>query len=236
MSQKTIIITGVSGSLGTAVLKKLLPLQHKLVLIARKTEKLSKLMESQNYPAENYLIFSGDITSDQSIRELFTKTVEKFKHIDVLIHIAGTYLGGKPIYKSEPQMWDDLFNLNAKSFFLLIKTIVPSMIDHGSGIIVSIGSKNALELSPNSGIYAASKAVTVKLTQTLAKELIDKNIRVNCVLPSIIDTKANRDMMPDNDFSNWVKPESIADVIQFLISDEAKDITGTTIPVYGKEL
>ena len=166
---------------------------------------------------------------------MVAQTIDKFKNIDVLIHTAGTYQGGKAIYLSDDAMWESLFNLNAKSLYLLSKFIVPVMEKNKSGVIISIGSRGALELSPNSGFYAASKSATIKLSQTLSKELIDKNIRVNCILPSTIDTKANRVSMPNKDFNRWVKPESIANLIDFLISDEARDITGAAIPIYGKE-
>lgn len=236
MSKRIIILTGATGSLGMAVLEKLLPNQDFLVLVARKIEKISQFMESKNYPKESYLTLAGDVTSEESIREVVSQTVNKFKTIDVLIHTAGTYQGGKPIYLSDNVMWDSLFNLNAKSFYLLSKFIVPVMEEHKSGVILSIGSRGALEMSPNSGFYGASKSAIIKLSQTLAKELVDKNIRVNCILPSTIDTKANRESMPNKDFNRWVKPDSIANLIEFLISDKAVDITGASIPIYGKEL
>lgn len=236
MEQKTILITGASGSLGSAVVTKFINQKFNLVLIARKTDKIDQLVSSLTKDVKNILVLSGDVTSESSVREIISKAIDKFTHIDILIHTAGTYLGGKPLYKSDTQIWDDLFNLNAKSFFILTKILVPHMLEVGSGIIINTASKNALEVSPNSGIYSASKNVSLKLTQTLAKELVDKNIRVNAVLPSIIDSRPNRASMPDQDFSKWVKPESIANVIEFLISDQAKDITGAAIPVYGKEI
>ena len=236
MSNQTIIITGASGSLGSAVVTKILPLEANLVLISRSIEKNEELLTSFNYPNSKYLVLAGDVSSEDSIQSFVSRTKEKFTHIDVLIHIAGTYKGGKPLYESDTTLWDTLFDLNAKSLFLLAKSIVPIMLEQKSGIIISVASKSAFDLSPNSGIYAASKNVTVKLTQTLAKELIHTNIRVNTILPSIIDTEPNRKDKPKNAFSHRVKPESIAYVIEFLLSDKARDITGAAIPVYGKLL
>ena len=236
MESKTILLTGASGSLGSAVVKKFINQNYNLILIARKTEKISQLVNSLTDNDQNILVLSGDVTSEVSVREFISKGIERFQHIDILINVAGTYLGGKPLYKSDTQIWDDLFNLNAKSFFILTKILVPHMIDNGSGIIINTSSKGALEVSPNSGLYSASKNVSLKLTQTLAKELVDKNIRINAILPSTIDSRPNRESMPDKDFSKWVKPDSIANVIEFLISDNAKDITGASIPVYGREI
>lgn len=236
MHSKTIIVTGASGSLGSAVIQKLISKDYNIVLVARKIKKLQELAESLQAERDFLLILAGDVTSDTSVHEIVEKTVEKFQRVDILIQIAGTYKGGKPIYQTDLKVWDDLFNLNAKSLFILTREIVPIMITQGSGLIITVSSKNALEIAPTSGIYAASKNVTLKLSQTLAKELIDKNIRVNCILPSIIDSAPNRESMPKSDFTKWVKPESIADVIEFLLSNEASAITGAAIPVYGKLL
>lgn len=235
MTKRTILLTGVSGALGSAVLEMLIPHQDNLVLIARKIDTTVQFLESVSYPKNQYIVLTGDVTSEDSLKDIFSKAIEKFHGIDTVIHTAGTYMGGKPVYLSDNQMWDTLFTLNAKSLFLLSKFAVPEMIKQQSGVIITIGSRGALEVSPGSGFYGASKSATIKLTQTLAKELIDKNIRVNCILPSTIDTDSNRKMMPNKNFNLWVKPSSIANLIEFLISDKATDITGAAIPIYGKE-
>jgi NAD(P)-dependent dehydrogenase (short-subunit alcohol dehydrogenase family) len=233
MKTKTILITGASGNLGSAVIRTFAEFNYNLVLISRNTEKNFELIKELNYPEDKFLIISGDVTSESSIEDFVKETIGKFNNIDILIHIAGTYNGGKPLYDTSTEIWDNLFNLNAKSLFFLSKSIVPIMIKQGSGIIITLSSKSALETSKNSSIYSASKNVTLKLTESLAKELNEKNIRVNCILPSIIDTPENRKSMPNQDFTKWINPDSIAGVIKFLISDDAKDINGASVPVYG---
>jgi NAD(P)-dependent dehydrogenase (short-subunit alcohol dehydrogenase family) len=127
-----------------------------------------------------------------------------------------------------------MMNINLKSTFLCSKAVLPQMIKQNYGKIINISSRPALKGSAGVGAYAASKAGVLNLTETIAEEVKDYDINVNAILPSTIDTPANRKAMPDADFSKWVKPEEIARVIIFLSSDESKPISGAGIPVYGK--
>jgi NADP-dependent 3-hydroxy acid dehydrogenase YdfG len=229
-----VLITGASGVLSKSVIRLLANKDYNLILTDINTDKCNKLVRELIIDQKRVYIGSCDVTDKESIDQVLKEALKKFTSIDVLIHIAGTYRGGKPIYETDLNTWDFLFNLNAKSFLLLIQKIAPLMIKRNNGVILTISSKSAVEKSPNSGIYAASKSATLKLTESLASELLDKGIRVNTILPSIIDTEQNRKMMSESDFSEWVHPDSVAKVINFLISDDAKDISGAGIPVYGR--
>ncbi|OLS23975.1 MAG: 4-formylbenzenesulfonate dehydrogenase TsaC1/TsaC2 [Candidatus Heimdallarchaeota archaeon LC_3] len=228
------LITGASGVFSDSVIRLLSKKDYNLILTDINTDKCNKLVKELLIDEKSYLIDSCDVTDEESIDQMLKSTKTKFESIDILIHIAGTYRGGNPAHETALNTWDFLFNLNAKSFLLLAKKIVPSMIKKKYGVIITISSKSAMEKSPNSGVYAASKSATFKLTESLANELLDKGIRVNTILPSIIDTKQNREMMSGSDFSKWVHLDSVANVINFLISDNAKDISGAGIPVYGR--
>jgi NAD(P)-dependent dehydrogenase (short-subunit alcohol dehydrogenase family) len=131
-------------------------------------------------------------------------------------------------------MFDQMILLNLRSGYILARAAVPAMIKKKSGVIVNVASKAAVDHGAGASAYAASKAGAVALMDSLAAEVKGSGVRVNSILPSIIDTEANRKAMPDADFAKWPKPEEIARVILFLCSDEAKLIHGASIPVYGE--
>jgi NAD(P)-dependent dehydrogenase (short-subunit alcohol dehydrogenase family) len=127
-----------------------------------------------------------------------------------------------------------LFNLNARAVFNLSRAVIPILKDAKSGKIIHIAARRGLKGAANEAVYSAAKSAVIRLTESMAQELKFDGINVNCVLPGTIDTPQNRAAMPDADFSRWVDPDAIADVILFLASDAARGITGASIPVYGK--
>jgi NAD(P)-dependent dehydrogenase (short-subunit alcohol dehydrogenase family) len=241
MSKKVIVITGASGALGRAVIKVLSrknkSYEYKFIfaLLDINTDSLTDFLDTIGISSENFRVYKSDITDDKSIKKDINKIVDEFSAIDVLLHIAGTYRGGKPIYEAEIEDFDFLMSLNTRSFILLTKAIVPIMKKKKFGRIITIGSRNVLTIAPaKSGFYTATKAALVKLTETLAYEVINDNITVNSIVPSVLDTEMNRKFMPGKDFSQWVDPINIGHLIEYLISDKGKDITGASIPVYGR--
>ena len=140
---------------------------------------------------------------------------------------------GKPVHGTSDEDWQFLFDVNARTFLNAVRAVVPQMIEAGGGKVVSVAAYGALKGGAKMGPYAASKDVVIRLTESMAAELRTKNINVNCVLPTIIDTPDNRTAMPDADPSRWVAPEDLAKVITFLASDDARAIHGASIPVTG---
>jgi NAD(P)-dependent dehydrogenase (short-subunit alcohol dehydrogenase family) len=171
-----------------------------------------------------------------NVRDFVQKTVEKHGRVDFLLNIAGAWGGGKDVANTDEQTWDFMMNLNLKSVFLCCKAVLPFMIKQNYGRIVSVASRAAVEKRwrAKSAAYAVSKAGVVVLTEAIAEEVKDYNINVNCILPSTIDTPANRRDLPKADFSKWVNPKDIAEVIVFLLSDASEIISGASVPVYGK--
>jgi len=145
-------------------------------------------------------------------------------------------VGGSDIADTKESDWNFLMEINLKSAFLCSKAALPHMIAQNYGRIVNVASRTAAErrLRSKGGAYAVSKAAVIVLTKTIAEEVKKYDINVNCVMPSTIDTPDNRQSRPDADFSKWVKPEEIAEVILFLVSENSKAISGASIPVYGK--
>jgi len=161
------------------------------------------------------------------------KAIQDFKRIDVLCNIAGGFRMGRPVHETTDADWNFLMDLNARTVLHTARAVVPHMIAAGGGRIVNVGAFAAQKGAANMGAYIASKSAVMRLTETMAAELREKNINVNCVLPTIIDTPANRADMPKADPKRWVAPADLANVIVFLCSDEARAIHGATLPVTG---
>jgi NAD(P)-dependent dehydrogenase (short-subunit alcohol dehydrogenase family) len=178
----------------------------------------------------------ADVTDERSVQELVKTIIDKFGRIDFLLNIVGAYAGGTDIADTDLSQWDLMMNVNLKSAFLCAKTVLPHMMKQNYGRIVNVSSRTAVEKSrrAKSGAYAISKAGVIVLTETLADEMKNYHINVNCVMPSTIDTPNNRRNFPKADFSKWVDPNEIAEVMLFLLSDASKVTSGACIPVYGK--
>jgi NAD(P)-dependent dehydrogenase (short-subunit alcohol dehydrogenase family) len=156
--------------------------------------------------------------------------------VDILLNLVGAYSGGSEIANTKESDWDYMMNVNLKSAFLCSKTALPYMTGQNYGKIVNVSARTAVEkrFRSKSGAYAVSKAGIIVLTETVAEEVKKYDVNVNCIMPSTIDTPGNRRSFPDGDFSKWVKPEQIARVILFLVSDDSKIISGVSVPVYGR--
>ena len=147
--------------------------------------------------------------------------------------MVGGYFGGKSVSELDEKEWDLMMTMNLKSAFLISKHVIPQMIFSKYGKAVHVSSRTGLRSAGYDSAYAASKSGLIKLVESLSEETKESNINVNCIMPSIIDTEANRKAMPTADFSKWVKPEDLASVVLFLCSEDAKVITGAAIPTYG---
>ncbi|MGE5130615.1 MAG: SDR family oxidoreductase, partial [Sphingomonadaceae bacterium] len=137
------------------------------------------------------------------------------------------------VHETSDQTWDFLFDLNAKSLLHAARAVVPHMLAAGGGKVVTIGAFAAQKGAAHMGAYAAAKSAVIRLTESMAAELREKNVNVNCVLPTIIDTPENRAAMPAADPGRWVAPADLANVILFLASDAARAVHGAALPVAG---
>lgn len=176
----------------------------------------------------------ADLTNTDEVEVIMSQAVDRFGRLDVLVHTVGGYRAGTALHETPLATLDFMFELNAKTVFLTNHAVIPQMIRQGSGRIINMAARPGLQGQANMSAYSASKAAVIRLTESAAAELKDYGINVNCVLPGTIDTPQNREATPDADFSRWVQPESLADVILFLASHAARDIHGAAIPVYGR--
>jgi NAD(P)-dependent dehydrogenase (short-subunit alcohol dehydrogenase family) len=224
-ADRTVMITGASGNLGRAVAEAFAGLGANLALV---DVKRSALQDTQSR-----VFLEANLLEAESARAATEKALQRFGRIDVLCNIAGGFRMGAPVHETRDADWDFLFGLNARSVLHMARAVVPHMLSAGSGKIVNIGAFAAQRGAANMGAYVASKSVVIRLTETMAAELREKHINVNCVLPTIIDTPENRAAMPKADPRKWVAANELAAVIVFLASDAARAIHGAAIPVSG---
>ncbi|MBI4301892.1 MAG: SDR family oxidoreductase [Chloroflexi bacterium] len=234
LENKIAIITGGTGGLGKAITQVFLEKGAQVVLPYRDQTLMEEFASQLGKLKERLAPMLTDVTHEDEVNKLVAKTVEDWGRIDILINLTGGFSGGTTIAETPESTWNFMMDLNLKSVFLCSKAVLPQMMAQRWGRIVNVSSRNALRIGPRSGAYTVSKAGVITLTQVMAEEAKDYNICVNAILPSTIDTEANRKVMPKADFSRWVKPEVIAPVIFFLASEECGPLSGATIPVYGR--
>jgi len=151
-----------------------------------------------------------------------------------MVNTVGAYAGGMKLWESDTKVFEQMLALNLRSGLVLSRAVIPGMLKKKRGAIVNVASKSAIDHAAGAAAYAASKAAALAMMDSLAEDLKGTGVRVNSILPSIIDTEVNRKAMPTADFEKWPKPQDIARVILFLCSDDAKVIHGAAVPVYGE--
>jgi NAD(P)-dependent dehydrogenase (short-subunit alcohol dehydrogenase family) len=233
-SNKVVIVTGAAGNLGSAVARKYQNAGARLVLVDRGEDLLKKVFSDLNGSPDVLLLGTVDLTDPDSAEGMAAEIDNQFGRLDVLVNTVGGYRAGTPLHETPVQTLDFMFNLNARTVFLASKAVIPHMLANGYGKIVSIAARPGLAGRSEMAAYSAAKSAVIRLTESMAAELKHAGINVNCILPGTIDTPQNRQDMPDSDFSLWVQPDSLADVILFLTSDAARDVHGAAVPVYGR--
>jgi NAD(P)-dependent dehydrogenase (short-subunit alcohol dehydrogenase family) len=227
------LIAGGTGGLGRAVSLAFLEEGANVIVTYRKQEELSALKDAAGQYASLLTGHQSDVTDESAVRQLIGRILTEHSRLDVLVNAVGAYAGGVKLWEIEQSVFERMLALNLRSGYVLSTAVVPAMLKQKSGSIVNIASKAAFDHAAGAAAYAATKAGAVAMMNSLAEDLRGTGVRVNSILPSIIDTEANRSAMPDADFAKWPKPEDIARVILFLCSNDAKVIHGASIPVYG---
>jgi NAD(P)-dependent dehydrogenase (short-subunit alcohol dehydrogenase family) len=225
MERKIVIVTGASGALGKVVVDSALAKGAKVGAIDHATS-------SVKATSERIELGGVDLTDPTAAKKAVDAVASHFGRLDALINIAGGFAFETTV-EGDPKTWQHLYALNVLTALNASRSAIPHLSASGAGRIVNVGAMGAIQASAGMGPYAASKAGVHRLTEALAAEWKGK-ITVNAVLPSTIDTAANRASMPNADFSKWVRPEELADVILFLTSDAASAVTGALLPVNGR--
>ena len=214
---KTVVVTGAAGALGQAVAN----IFH---------TSGARVIGVDVIPFEAaYEMRQADLIDPEGAAQV----VESVDTIDILANIAGGFTMGDSVADTSDETWDFMFNLNTRTVLNMARAVVPGMVERQSGKIINIGARAGLRGGASMAAYAASKSVVIRLTESLADELKEAGINVNCILPSIIDTERNRADMPNANFDQWVAPIALAKVVRFLASEAADPIHGAAIPVEG---
>jgi NAD(P)-dependent dehydrogenase (short-subunit alcohol dehydrogenase family) len=232
-TNRVVLITGAAGNLGGTLAYRFDRAGAKLALTDRRPDRLEHVFGDVGRADDHLLLGSIDLTDIENVKTAVNRVMERYGQIDVLVNTAGGYRAGSPVHETPIDDWDFMMNLNARTAFISAQAVAPHMIKVGSGVIINIGSRAGLKGTANAAAYSAAKSALLRLTESLSEELKHKGINVNSILPGLIDTPQNREAMPDADYTQWVKPEAIADVILFLASEAAHAIHGAHIPVYG---
>ena len=225
MNGKVMIVTGALGALGKVVAE---------TALARGARVAGVDYAAAQSPATQHRLELGgvDLTDSAQAKKAIESAVSHFGKLDVLINIAGGF-AFETVADGDPKTWQRMYALNVMTALNASRAAIPHLVSSGAGRIVNVGAMGALQAGSGMGAYAASKAGVHRLTEALATELKGK-ITVNAVLPSTIDTAANRASMPKADFTKWVTPQELAEVILFLTSDAASAVTGALLPVSGR--
>lgn len=225
MDGKVVVVTGALGALGRVVAEEARARGARVASI-------DHAPASSPATADHIELGGVDLTDAAHAKKAIDNAASHFGRLDALINIAGGF-AFETVADGDPQTWQRMYALNVMTALNASRAAIPHLVSSGAGRIVNVGAMGALQAGSGMGAYAASKAGVHRLTEALAAEFKGR-ITVNAVLPSIIDTAANRDSMPKSDFAKWVRPKELADVILFLASDAASAVTGALLPVNGR--
>jgi NAD(P)-dependent dehydrogenase (short-subunit alcohol dehydrogenase family) len=230
---KVVLVTGGTGGLGRAVALAFLEEGARVAVTYRGKEGFEALKSAAGKDESNLEGHVVDVTDEIAVRQLVEKILGKHRRLDAMVNAVGGYAGGTKLWDLETKVFDQMLALNLRAGYALSRAVVRAMLKEGHGAIVNVTAKAAFDHAGGAAAYAASKSAAVALMDSLAADLKGTGVRVNSILPSIIDTEVNRKAMPTADFSKWPKPRDIARVILFLCSEDARVIHGAAIPVYG---
>jgi NAD(P)-dependent dehydrogenase (short-subunit alcohol dehydrogenase family) len=218
---KVVVVAGGTGGLGRIVTPWLSQAGATVAVVDRGPAQGGSQVQN---------LFVADVTNETEVARVLTDIVNALGRLDVLINLVGGFASGQ-LTATDLGIWQKMLTLNVTAAFLLSRAVIPKMSAQRSGRLIHIAARAAVDPFPGAAAYIVSKAALVSLIRVLALELIGTGVTVNGILPTTIDTPANRQSMPTADPSKWVRPESIAQTLLFLASDEAGQINGALVPV-----
>jgi NAD(P)-dependent dehydrogenase (short-subunit alcohol dehydrogenase family) len=233
LTDRTVLITGATGGLGSAVVREFALSEARLALTSRSTKEMERLRAEVGLAPERALIVAADVTQASEVEDLVAAVLARFGRLDVLLNTVGGWSGGKRVDETPVENWEKMMALNLRSAFLLSRAVLPPMLEAGWGRIVHVSSRGAVKPSARQVGYAVSKMGVITLTEVLAAETRGTGVTANVILSGTIDTEDNREMMPKADFGKWVPPRRMAAAMRFLCSEEAASINGARLAIYG---
>lgn len=226
---KVALITGAKGGLGSHVTQAFLASGAKVVGVSRS-------IQDSDFLHENFRAFPAELSTESAAAGVVRHVHTEHGRLDALVHLMGGFAGGHDLSETTVEEMESMFSVNFLPAFHLVRSALRVMREQGSGRIMAVGSRTVVEPQPGLAAYSASKAALVSMLQTAARENSLHGVSVNVVLPGTMDTPANRKSNPSADHSKWVQPSVVAELLVYLSSDCAAQVTGALIPVYGGEL
>jgi NAD(P)-dependent dehydrogenase (short-subunit alcohol dehydrogenase family) len=227
MKGKVVVVTGADGGLGSHVTQAFLDAGATVVGTSRK-------IQQSDFSSATFIAIPAELSSGDAAQKLVNEAISRCGRLDILVHTVGGFAGGYAVADTDDATLQRMLDLNVISLFHMLRATIPVLRKTGTGRIIAVGSRAALEPGAAVGAYSASKAAMVALMKSTALENADANLTVNVILPATMDTPANRSAMPGADFSSWVQPGNVASLAVWLASDAARDVTGAAIPVFGR--
>ena len=233
-ASKVVLVAGGTGGLGRAVSLAFLNEGAKVAVTYRSEEEFAALHSEAGTGGASLQGHRVDVTDEVAVGNLVDVIVAQHGRLDAMVNTVGGYAGGVKLWELDTKVFDQMLALNLRAGYALARAAMGPMLKEKAGAIVNVAAKAGFDHAAGASAYAASKAAALAMIDCLAADAKGTGVRVNSILPSIIDTAANRKAMPDADFAKWPKPEDIAKVILFLCSEDAKVVHGAAIPVYGE--
>lgn len=229
MKGKVVLVTGANGGLGTHVTRAFLAAGATVVGSSRN-------IQPSDVDDPGFSAIPAEISNFRGAKQLIEQITARFQRLDVLAHTVGGFAGGQSVAQTDDATFQRMIDVNLNTTFQILRAAIPELRKNGAGRVVAIGSRAAVEPGAGVGAYSASKAAMVSLIETVARENKDAGMTANVVLPGTMDTPANRKAMPSSDFSTWVRPSTIAELMVWLAGDAGADVNGAVIPVYGSDI
>jgi len=226
-NKRIVLITGAKGGLGSFITQAFLGTGATVVGASRS-------IAAADFPEANFVPLSADFTKATSANDAIQSVATRFGGLDVLVHVMGGFAGGRTIAETDDATWEQMRDLNLSSAFYAFRAAIPYLCKSGSGRIVAIGSLTAVEPHARLGAYVTFKSALTMLVRTVALENKEAGLTANVVLPGTMDTPANRKSMPDAEFSKWVQPQDVAELVLSLSDARARHITGVAAPIEGE--
>lgn len=234
-AERVVMVAGGTGGLGRAVCLAFLEAGARVAVPFHRAEEFAALEGEAGEAAARLKGMAADVTDPHAARGAVETVLEEWGRLDAVVNTVGGYAGGTPLWETTAETFERMVDLNLRTGYALARAAIPAMLERKSGAFVNVAARAAVDHAAGASAYAATKAGAVALMDSLAADLKGTGVRVNSILPSIIDTEANRKAMPKADFTKWPKPEALARVILFLCSEDAAVVHGAAIPVYGND-
>jgi NAD(P)-dependent dehydrogenase (short-subunit alcohol dehydrogenase family) len=225
-NKRIVLITGAKGGLGSFITQAFLETDATVIGASRS-------IAATDFPATNFVPLSADFTNASSAGEAIQSVAARFGGLDALVHVMGGFAGGKTIAETDDATWEGMRDLNLSSAFYALRAAIPHLRKSGNGRIVAVGSLTATDPHAGLGAYVTFKSALTMLVRTVALENKDAGLTANVVLPGTMDTPANRKSMPDADFSKWVQPRDVADLVLSLCDARMGKFSGVAVPLEG---